>query len=328
MSSPAGSTAAASVVFLRLVGFAQRPVAEQAQAKERLEQLIGRAIAPLGAADRIVAEHADGAAVAVLGSPLDALEVATRAAREAKEPLRVGVNHGPLGLAPDDRGDLGLVGDAIAAGISQTGFAEPGRVFVSRAFRDALAAEDPEHAELLRPAGTVTDTGLRAHELFATAAAARGSGVSAGPSRRVFVIASLSVLGILAAGVAVRVARRAAARARQPAVVELAISPWGVVVIDGEPKGKTPPVTRIEVAPGQHTIEVRHPQQPPVIVEAKLGPGEEFTLRHTFASPPPAPAPSPPAAKPAQKTAPKQVQQEQPSRVRRAWNEFRKSLPF
>jgi class 3 adenylate cyclase len=325
MTSPAGSTATASVVFLSLVGFAKRPVAEQAHAKESLEQLIARAIAPLAASDRIVADQADGAAVAVLGSPIDALEVATRAARAAKEPLRVGVNQGPLGLAPDDHGDLSLVGDAIAAGASLTGFAEPGRVIVSRAFRDALAAEDPEHAELLRPAGTVTDAGLRAHELHAIEA--RGSaatGARAWPRRRVLVMAGFGAIGILAAGVAVRVARRAAARAKQPAVVELAITPWGVVVIDGEPKGKTPPVTRIEVPPGQHTIEVRHPQQPPVIVEAKLGPGEEFTLRHTFATPPP----PPPAVKPAQKTAPKQVPQEQPSRVRRAWNEFRKSLPF
>jgi class 3 adenylate cyclase len=323
MASPAGSTAASSVVFLNLVGFATRPVAEQARAKEHLEQLIALAIAPLDAADRIVADQADGAAVAVLGSPVDALEVATRAARAAKEPLRVGVNHGPLGLAPDDHGELSLVGDAIGAGRSLTSFAEPGRVVVSRGFRDALAGEDPVHAELLRPAGTVTDAGLRAHELYAIDARRSARGW---PRRRVLVMAGLGMTGILAAGVAVRLARRAAARAKQPAVIELAITPWGEVVIDGTPQGRTPPVTRIEVPPGQHTIEVRHPQQQPVTVEAKLGPGEEFTLRHTFTLPTP-PVVKPPV-RPAQKTAPKQASQEQPSRVRRAWNEFRRSLPF
>jgi hypothetical protein len=131
----------------------------------------------------------------------------------------VSLNHGPLRVAPDDHGELWLTGDAIAAGASIAGLAEPGRILASRAFRDALQPVDPERAAGLRPAGTFTDAASRAHELYAFEASAadpRAQVGTGGPRRRrLFLIGALSIAGLLAAGLAVRAARRAAARARR-----------------------------------------------------------------------------------------------------------------
>lgn len=335
MVNPAGSTTAVSVVFLSLVDFATEPVATQAHLKERLEGLVTKVIAGLTRADRIVADRADGLAIAVLSSPADALQLARRARRHAGRgrdalPLRIGVNHGALRLAPDAQGEVWLVGDVVAAGASIAGFAEPGSVMASRSFRDALQPEDPAGAELLRPAGTFTDSGLRSHELFAFDASARDLGATdlfPPPRRRLLLIAATSVVGILAVGFAARLARRAAARAKRPAMIELDIAPWGIVVIDGEPKGRTPPLQQLEVPPGRHAIEIRHPQQPPVVAQVDLGPAEAFTLRHSF-TPASAASPAPASPKPAPKPAPsaKPAPQEKPSAIRRAWNDFRKSL--
>jgi hypothetical protein len=332
MPDAPASAAAASVLFLNVAGLAKRPVAEQARVKERLEALVARVLAPLAAADRIVADQVDGIAVALLASPADALQAARRArrmaARHGREslPLRVSLNHGLLRVAPDDHGELWLTGDAIAAGASIAGFTEPGRILASRSFRDALQPADPERAAHLRPAGTFTDAALRAHELYAFEPSAADLGATLGAAgtrrRRLALIGTLSVVGVLAAGFAARAARRAAAQARRPAVVELAIAPWGAVFIDGESRGRSPPLQRLEIAAGQHTIEIRHPPQPPVTLQVVLDPGEALTVRHSFAAPAPAPKPAL-----TRKPAPPPVQ-EKPSAIRRAWNDFRKSLPF
>jgi hypothetical protein len=292
-------TATASVVSLALPDFPGRPVAEQARLKARLEALIARAIEPLAAADRIVADTPDGAALVVLAPPVDALLLARharRAAREEPEPLalRIGVSHGPIGLATDAAGEVQLLGDAIGSGASITPFAEPGQLIASRAFRDALAADDAERAARLRPAGTVTDPALRAHELFAFEPGGDTETVAiASPQRRrLLLVAAVSAAGLVGAGFAVRGWRRAAARAKRPGAIALAITPWGEVRVDGEAKGRTPPLKRIELVPGKHTIEVRHPQNAPLTLEVDISPGEELTVRHAFATPRPAPAPA------------------------------------
>ena len=321
MAEAPADTAAAAVVFLALEDFARQPVAAQVKLKERLEALLARSIEPLAAEDRIVADTAEGAAVVVLGSPTDALMLARRArrgARDAAEPfgLRVGVNHGPVGVATDSAGEVVVVGDGVGAGASIAAFAQPGQVLASRAFREALDATDPERAERLRPGGSFTDAALRAHEVYAFDPASESATADTAPAsgrRRVILLAALAVIGILGAGVAVRGARRAAVRARQPATVEFAITPFGEVHVDGEPKGRTPPLTRLELSPGKHTVEVRHPGFAPLTLQVELDPGERATLRHAFGTTP-------------QRSAP--AQQKSASGSRDLWRDFRKQLGF
>lgn len=311
----------AVVVCLALEDFGRQPVAAQAKLRERLGALLARAIEPLAPEDRIVADTADGAAVVVLGAPTDALMLARRArrgARDADEPygLRVGVNLGPVGVATDAAGEVVVVGDAVAAGASIAGFAQPGQLLASRAFREALAAEDPERAERLRPVGSFTDAALRAHEVYAFDPASESAIADAAPApgrRRVVLVAATAALALLGAGAVVRRFRHDAARAQRQAAVELAITPFGEVRVDGEPKGRTPPITRLELSPGKHTVEVRHPGFAPVTLQVDLDPGEQATLRHAFGTTP-------------QRTA--SAQQKSASGPRDYWRDLRRQLGF
>lgn len=283
-SSPGARAAAqaASVVVLRLADFAARPLAEQVELGERLEAALGAAIEPLDPAGRIVLDAPEGAALALLGAPADALEVGARVRAAAPAlPLCIGINHGPVRLARDRAHGPALVGDALAAGAHIAGFAKPGATLVSRSFRDALAAAAPAAARRLRPAGTFTDASIRAHEVFAADRAAPASS-----GRRRFLIGAVGVVGIVAAGLAVRHRRHAAAlEAQRPATIELAISPSGEVFVDGVSHGMSPPLRRLEVSPGRHRIVVRNGNHAPMRSEVELASRETVTVTHDF--PPP-----------------------------------------
>jgi eukaryotic-like serine/threonine-protein kinase len=84
----------------------------------------------------------------------------------------------------------------------------------------------------------------------------------------------------------------AVAREAKPAVapaaplphgtVQLAISPWGQVEVDGQPAGTTPPLTRLSLAAGAHTITVRNEDFPPHTVTVQVSEDKPVTVRHRF----------------------------------------------
>ena len=93
---------------------------------------------------------------------------------------------------------------------------------------------------------------------------------------------------------ATRAAPRAAAntgtsRSAAPAVapvtgtLHLAISPWGQVEVDGAAVGTTPPLTRLTLREGSHTITVRNEDFPPFSVTVRVQPDKALTVRHRFA---------------------------------------------
>jgi len=81
-------------------------------------------------------------------------------------------------------------------------------------------------------------------------------------------------------------ARRApvAPAAPQPSdgLVSLAIAPWGEVLVNGEPRGVSPPLTTLRLAPGSYSIEVRNADAPPLKARIEIKAGETHTLRHRF----------------------------------------------
>jgi len=331
MPAPTGTAANANLVYFALADFARAAGADRTVLRERLDAAVARSIGALDPADRLVADAPDGLAVAVLGAPSDALLAARRVRRLARGDgadafaLRIGIDHGAIRLAADEYGEPCLAGAAVAGGAAIAGFSGPERILVSRAFRDALAPADPERAARLQSAGTQTDAGRRTHELYAYEGPAgdgdAATGASPGPRRRAYVLAGAAIAGLLGAGFVARAARRRAqAAAGRPAIVALAIEPWGEVVIDGVSRGRTPPLSRVEVAPGRHTIEIRHPQQRPLTLRLELAPAEEVALRHSFTAPS--------AAAPVQRAQKAQKPAEQPSRVRRMWNDFRREAGF
>jgi len=75
--------------------------------------------------------------------------------------------------------------------------------------------------------------------------------------------------------------------APKPASIRFQIKPEGFVYVDGVAKGRTPPLTRIEVSPGRHSIEVRNGEFPPLKLRVTLGHAEEMTVTHSFVAPHP-----------------------------------------
>lgn len=346
MAAPAagsGSTAPptlASVIVLKLREFTRQPVTEQVRLKASLETLVRDSIEPLPAVRRAVLDVPDGLALVVLGSPGQALDLAVRAqASRAGLPLCIGINHGPVKAASDALRGSGLVGDGLASGITMAGAAAPGRLVASRSFRDALEGAAPARATELRRAGVYTDANVRAHELFALD---RRSLLA----RRwpLILLCALTVAAIIGAGFAARHARLdvppvPAPPPVLPAVIHLAITPHGDVHVNGVLQGSSPPLTEIEVYPGQHTIEVRNAANPPLRLELTLGSGEEMTITHSFVAPKPqaasppkkiAPKPAPkPVPKPAPKSAPKKEKPPEQSKTPRDyWRQFRRDIGF
>jgi serine/threonine-protein kinase len=64
--------------------------------------------------------------------------------------------------------------------------------------------------------------------------------------------------------------------------VQIAVAPWGEVVIDGTVRGVSPPLTQVALPPGLHTIEIRNGSSPPFVARVELKAGEKVRLQHRF----------------------------------------------
>ena len=67
-------------------------------------------------------------------------------------------------------------------------------------------------------------------------------------------------------------------------VVQLAISPWGQVEVDGVAAGTTPPLSRLSLPSGKHRIVVRNEDFPPFAATVTVNDEKPVTLRHRFGS--------------------------------------------
>lgn len=247
--APAPATAAASVassvLFLRWDG-------EPASAPVIDDQLVARlkdALARWDAARRLVLEAPQGLVIAGHVAPSVAWDTARRLARsEGLPPLRTGLHHGVLRVAPDRSVQARVSGEALHAAAAAADAAGDDRIGISPAFAAALAAQK------------------------------RGARRNA--------LAGLGVLAVLGSGFAGREALEQYEAARRPAVIQLHIRPWGDVYVDGEPKGRTPPLVRLSLPPGPHVVEVRNGRFKPLRMEVTLQAAEELEVRHVFATPP------------------------------------------
>jgi class 3 adenylate cyclase len=76
--------------------------------------------------------------------------------------------------------------------------------------------------------------------------------------------------------------RLVAAVDADPGKLELAITPWGKILIDGQERGVSPPLRVVAIAPGSHTIVVRNANFPPHVEQVVVKPGESVKIRHRF----------------------------------------------
>ncbi|HEX5638333.1 MAG TPA: serine/threonine-protein kinase [Burkholderiaceae bacterium] len=66
------------------------------------------------------------------------------------------------------------------------------------------------------------------------------------------------------------------------ATVQIAVAPWGEVLVDGAVQGVSPPLTQVTLAPGLHTVEIRNGSSPPFVARVELKAGEKIQLQHRF----------------------------------------------
>lgn len=86
---------------------------------------------------------------------------------------------------------------------------------------------------------------------------------------------------------AVLPAPQAAAGAAGGAVVngttyKLLIKPWGTVYVDGIDRGVSPPIKRLTLGPGQHTIRITNPSFPEHTMTVDAGARETAVIEHDF----------------------------------------------
>src|SRR5436853_2260567 len=282
---PARSTAShVSVAFLRIPDFADLPVTEQAHLKERLEKVVADAMPNIRPDERIVADAPEGLAVVLLANPAAALKLAWSASSDDELNPAIGISHGPVRVAHGQ--PPVLYGDALLAAEGAARATNPGGVAATRDFRDALSRSHPGMRRLLARVGSAIDDQGRAFEIF------RADVRTAGRRRQRFIAATgLIAIGIVAAGFAIQALKpppppppappiAAPAPEPQPGAVTFDVKPEGDVYLDGVLKGKSPPLKKIQVAPGDHTIELRNGPFKPLVTELSIRQGEEFAVQH------------------------------------------------
>jgi hypothetical protein len=267
----------AHVAFLRIPGFDGRGVSEQASLKDRLEGRVRAALSGIPEAERIVLDADDGVALVLFGPPARALRIA-QSLRGEEAFLQVGLNHGPLAVTDQGPGAR-VFGDGLASAAAAARFATPERILVTQDFLRALEIASPELAPDLVGAGEFTDTRVRQHLLYTPDPRRRVQ------RRRRYALQLFGgALAILFLGVAAREVQHRFFPP-VPAVVTLAIKPRGDIYVDGVSRGRSPPLTRLELGAGHHVITVRASGFPPLEITLNLKPGEETTIAHTFAAP-------------------------------------------
>ena len=74
----------------------------------------------------------------------------------------------------------------------------------------------------------------------------------------------------------------AAAHKGPTALVMLAVSPWGEVLVDGKSMGVSPPLSELELTPGAHRVEIRNGEFTPHLVMLQLESNQTIRIKHKF----------------------------------------------
>ncbi|MGH8689190.1 MAG: hypothetical protein ACREVQ_15910 [Burkholderiales bacterium] len=165
-------TLVCSIVFLDIVDYSTKPVAEQLLLKQAFNKLLSSSLEHVASRDRIVLDTGDGAGITFLGDPEDALFVAMslRAAARAEASgaiaARIGINLGPVRLVKDINGQVNIIGDGINVAQRVMTFAQAGQLLVSRSFYEVVSCLSLDYASLFSYVGARTDKHVREHEVY------------------------------------------------------------------------------------------------------------------------------------------------------------------
>jgi class 3 adenylate cyclase len=167
MSEESGRTLVCSVLFIDIVAYSKKTVAEQYEVKRRFNGMVAGALELLKRRDRVIMDTGDGAAIVFLGDPEDALVVgAVLREHAAKLPMRMGINLGPVKLITDLNDQVNVIGDGINVAQRVMSFAEDGQLLVSASYHDVISRQSAEYAGLFTREGRRQDKHVREYEVY------------------------------------------------------------------------------------------------------------------------------------------------------------------
>ena len=164
-----------SVLFIDIVDYSERTVPEQIAMKELFIVLLAEAVKDVAASEKIMVDTGDGAGIAFLGDPEDALFAALslRDAIDAGEAaigepgfMRMGINLGPLKVVRDVNGHINMIGDGVNDAQRVMDFAEPGQVMVSNSYYNMISCFSRDYSKLFLYEGKRQDKHAREHEVY------------------------------------------------------------------------------------------------------------------------------------------------------------------
>ena len=151
------------------------------------------------------------------------------------------------------------------------------------------------HAMATDPEGRYPSAGAMAHALkhwLETREHAAKAATAPRPAlRRGWLVAAATALALLAAGggwIAITTHERPEiAAAPTPAalskgLLQIDVSPWAQVEVDGISVGTAPPLSQLALPEGRHTITLRHRDLPPHSVSVEVAIGRPVVLTHRF----------------------------------------------
>jgi class 3 adenylate cyclase len=161
-----------TVVFADIVQYSEESVSRQVEMKAAFGAILSAALEHTPAADRVVLDTGDGAALCFLGDPEDALFTANSLRSGVIESpehglrLRLGINLGPVRVVSDINGHSNVIGDGINVAQRVMGFAEPNQILVSRSYYEVVSRLAPDYAQLFQYVGFHRDKHVREHEVY------------------------------------------------------------------------------------------------------------------------------------------------------------------
>lgn len=175
MGKRLNKTSICSVVFLDIVRYSELSIEDQSKIKKQFDTLLTEALKNTPHSDRIILDTGDGAAVAFLGAPEDAMFVSLNirnaihlSQNELFPNLKVkfGINLGPVRIINDINGHLNILGDGINVAQRIMSFAAPNQILVSRSYFEVTSRLSKEFTEIFSYSGLRKDKNIREHELY------------------------------------------------------------------------------------------------------------------------------------------------------------------
>ncbi|MDP2819889.1 MAG: protein kinase [Polaromonas sp.] len=162
-----------TVMFLDLVAYSRHSVEQQVALKERVNDLLTKALKGVPQASRILIDTGEGVATCFLGDPEEALQSALLLRGLLLQKygkmlsVRIGMHLGPIRIVFDVNQRANVVGDGINVAQRIVDFAQPNEIVVSRAYYEVISRITDNAAGIFSPLGPHLDKHLRSHDIYA-----------------------------------------------------------------------------------------------------------------------------------------------------------------